>query len=611
MWALALARHGEEHIAFAGTNVGVYRSSGSLQTLGRAWERLPNAPIGVISLAFSAEGGGAQSLLIGTQTGVFVSTDGGERWQASWLPRSSVSVTAMSLSPDFARDGIAFLATAEDGVFFSKDRGLTWAAWNFGLLDLAVYSLAVSPDFAHDETLFAGTTTGLFYSYNGGRAWRELRFPSDTGPVLCLGISPAFAADGTLFAGTESAGLFRSCDRGQTWERLSLPGLCVNALTLSPGFAQDRMVLAATEEGLFCSEDGGGQWRQLTPLADVLCLAGSRGLALAGTYGSGIFLSTDLSDWEPVPELAARSLTGLKISPAFARDGVMMAYGAGEGLWRSNDAGRTWRDLSEGLPGQGIAALEFSPAFATDRSLYAALPEGVAVSRAGGESWELLSSMPSSVLALSPSGGTLLVGTRDEGLYVCRQPRAAPAQFEPIAGPWDPAGSVQAIAAAGDDHFFVAVALPGSNTVEVWQGKKGHWQKEFEQPADGNPVTIWIPPTFAADGIWYAAIGSEVWRGDALRKRPATSRSLAGQGAEESEEVSRVVALTGARTPAGLVLLASTGRRLYRSADGKKWQKVHDFGRERAITLVPAPSYSQNRHVYALMAGGQVWRGCA
>ena len=49
--------------------------------------------------------------------------------------------------------------------------------------------------------------------------------PADS-PILTLALSPAFATDNTLYAGTEQAGLYRSTDRGASWQPLALPAAC-------------------------------------------------------------------------------------------------------------------------------------------------------------------------------------------------------------------------------------------------------------------------------------------------------------------------------------------------------------------------------------------------
>jgi photosystem II stability/assembly factor-like uncharacterized protein len=175
----------------------------------------------------------------------------------------------------------------EDGVIWSGDRGSNWAAWNFGLFDLHVLCLVISPDFAQDETVFAGTETGIFRSTNGGRAWREVDFPMDHAPVLSLAFSPRFTSDGVLYAGTEAHGLWRSADRGKTWERLGARWIktAVNQVLLDQdafGAAGELDVLVSANGRLRVTRDGGRTWAPgelgAAPEGDITAVAAPAGI---------------------------------------------------------------------------------------------------------------------------------------------------------------------------------------------------------------------------------------------------------------------------------------------------------------------------------------------
>lgn len=65
-------------------------------------------------------------------------------------------------------------------------------------------------------------------------------------------------------------------------------------------------------------------------------------------------------------------------------------YAAGtSGLYRSDDAGQTWRPMSQGLPSDGVTALALDPR-SPDR-LYAAMGNGTLwLSTDGATSWRAL-----------------------------------------------------------------------------------------------------------------------------------------------------------------------------------------------------------------------------
>jgi len=255
---------GGKAICFAAQVSGLYRSTDGGVTWHSAFTSLKlQETMPALAVAIPPNAEEAPGVFVGVNGGILRSWDNGRNWESTLLPSPPPVVSALTISPNFAQDGILFAGTLEDGVLCSSDRGRRWAAWNFGLLDLNILCLAISPAFATDETLYAGTQSGLFRSTNGGRAWREVHLPGGFEAVLSLAISPDFAKDATLFAGTENHGLRRSRDGGQTWERVgkSVFAEPVNAILLDPEYPRKPNSLVLQGSVLFASQDGGETWK--------------------------------------------------------------------------------------------------------------------------------------------------------------------------------------------------------------------------------------------------------------------------------------------------------------------------------------------------------------
>lgn len=590
--ALALARANDETTVFLGTPVGLFRSVGFEGDAVEGWERLPGAPIGVVCLAVSPTYATDQTVVAGAKSGLFVSRDGGDTWEPAPISMAGAMAITLAFSANYPRDGVLLAGTLEDGVFYSDNRGASWQRKSFGLLDGTVYAVAFSPNFGHDETLFAGTDSTVYYSYNGARAWKALPFPEDAAPALSLALSPTFADDGTVYVGTEQQGLYRSTDRGQSWEKLNLPSACVNGLLAGAGGPE--ALLAATENGLFLSSDRGNTWSQVLDQPNVLCLAAQGGVTVAGLADQGAWMGVDHQAWRPVPDLAARPLVGLVLSPQFERDQIAFMFGPQESPWRTTDGGATWTALEADELSQSIVDLALSPNFAADRTLAAASAVGVLLSTDAGDHWSVGTERPATRVAFAPGGGLLAAAFEPGGLGASDDLGKT---WRRVPGPGSGGGRLLSLAVDSAQQYHLAWLEGVGETISIWQGKPEQFEKVLSVPAGKNPiVAFYLPAEPAPDRPWYAAVGNQVWKFSARRGRAPTAATVF----EPDEGGDSLLALTGA----GGVLLAATGRQVFESPGGSDWTLAYDFGHNRALALALSPSFAKDKRVYVLLLGG-------
>lgn len=289
---------GAETPFFAACGSGLFRSADRGRTWTHAYHNLAlSEPLPTFTVALSPSFDQDRTLFAGVAGGVMRSYDGGATWIATRLPDPAPSVVAIAFSPDFRQDGHVFAATLQDGVFLSTNKGRDWAVWNFGLLDYHVLALAASPGFAADHTLFAGTESGIFYSQTRGKSWQEaaLEAPAAT-PVLSLALSPGMPGNGLLYAGTEGHGLYRSRDKGRTWQAVAgTAGTAVNEIVLGASYPAAPELLILQPDGLCISRDDGRGWARqgLEELGGATAVLAPDGLAagqplLLGTTARGI-----------------------------------------------------------------------------------------------------------------------------------------------------------------------------------------------------------------------------------------------------------------------------------------------------------------------------------
>ncbi|MEP7359684.1 MAG: hypothetical protein ABI847_20700, partial [Anaerolineales bacterium] len=503
-------------------------------------------------------------------------------------------INTISFSPGFEHDAVLLAGTLEDGMLFSNDRGLTWHSRNFGLLDAAVFSIALSPDFASSGVAFAGTDTAVYHSYNGGRAWKLADFPDSAAPIMSLAVAASFAADRTVFAGTETQGLYRSTDAGASWQALGLPAACINALV----FGADGALLAATDGGVFRSADRGESWACVFDQPDVISLAAREGLLLAGPADQGAWLSTDLQTWQPAGSLSARPVVGLALPAGFEEDGLGLMFGPAEGIWRTVDGGRTWEDVNDDLPTLDIRALAVSPNFAADQVAAAASQAGLLISQDGGRQWISATADPAERVVFSPNGKRLAASFSNGEI---RTSDDLGKSWRTVPGAWEAGGRVAALAVGNADQFYVAVIEGIGETLSIWQGQPGQFEKVHSQPVGENPVAaFWIPTEALADRPWYAALGNQVLKISSRKGRTAAPAEVFA----DIERAEAILMLAGVQGQGEQALLAATGRHVYKSADGQSWTLAHDFGDDRAVTVCVSPIYLKDKTLYALLIGG-------
>lgn len=201
-------------------------------------------------------------------SGLVRSTDAGSTWHdayASLNPQAPITTICIGGSPSFAADHYV-LSGAIDGILVSQDAGVTWSALELPPPPPAVSSFVFSPTFDQDGFVFAGTLEdGIYRSGNRGTKWDAWNFGLMDLNVLDLAISPEFAVDETLFAATES-GIFRSTNGGRAWEDLAFPSDLAPVISIAtlPVSGANHTLFAGTEScGLLRSTDGGDSWSQL------------------------------------------------------------------------------------------------------------------------------------------------------------------------------------------------------------------------------------------------------------------------------------------------------------------------------------------------------------
>jgi photosystem II stability/assembly factor-like uncharacterized protein len=252
--------------------------------------------------------------------------------------------------------------------------------------------------------------------------------------------------NGTLFAGVEPAGLFRSDDRGATWSHVdglrqhpSRPewqpgagGLCLHSIVPHPT-DDTRMWVAASAVGTFETTDGGATWETRNhgvradfipgPAPDFgqcvhkLLAPADRPGTLYQQNHCGVYRSDDGGlDWtEITPGLPSQFGFPLAIHPRDAATIYVIPHSEPDAgrhmidgkaaVWRSRDRGDSWQRLGDGLPQHDAYLTVLREAMATDSmdeaGVYFGTETGQVFGSADeGEHWQLIADFLPPVLSV-------------------------------------------------------------------------------------------------------------------------------------------------------------------------------------------------------------------
>lgn len=332
-------------------------------------------------------------VVVTTDSGACVSSNGGASWLSGFAPGSSFNARRVA----YATDGTLYV-TGVDSVgsklFKSTDGGVSWSALALPGTIANPTTLAIAD--SDSARLYVRASSALATSANAGVSWTSVSLPADCGNVS-LG-----AADYSLaVSATSATTLLVGCREGYAkttnasvaapvWTRVSTPtgltpngsdGASVNAFALHPNYpAVGTMLVGTLDAGLFSTASDGAAWsiiNQGFASLNIRALAAhprdtGASVVLAGQGDAAgpsrpLWKSPDgTATWAAsISGLGARQLRALAIDPTTTDSNPLTAeaftvYGVGRadpyttpgdgGIYKSTNAGTSWTTIDNGIP---------------------------------------------------------------------------------------------------------------------------------------------------------------------------------------------------------------------------------------------------------------------
>ena len=222
------------------------------------------------------------------------------KWQ--FLGPSNVSgrVTDVAVVAPKGRNYTIYAATASGGVWKTENEGISWAPVFENAVSTAIGDIALDP--SNPQTVWVGTgECNIFRSSQAG------------------------------------AGVYKSTDGGKTWAHLGLAATQTIARIVVHPKNPDVVFVAASghewtpnpERGVYKTVDGGRNWEKVLSVNDE---TGAIDLVMDPKDNDTVYAAT----WQR---------TRRKWN-----DPRNDAHSAGSGIWKTMDAGKSWKPINNGLP---------------------------------------------------------------------------------------------------------------------------------------------------------------------------------------------------------------------------------------------------------------------
>lgn len=270
----ALAAHPRQpHVLYLGNDQGLFRSADG----AGMWSRVDSPLNGRQIWSILISPANPDRMVVGTcPSEIYYSHDAGRSWKESRIgvvqdcPRI-ISTRVTTLLADPQEPDTVWAGVEIDGIFRSRDAGQTWQPLGNGLSSRDIHALAIVPENGHPKRLLAATNNDLNLSRDNGETWEPLNIQQALPWSYCRALVQPSGDPEVVLLGNgngppgSSGVVARSADGGLTWKAAAMPGLANSTMwNFAVHPANADLIYASSVSGqLYRSSDRGQTWEKL------------------------------------------------------------------------------------------------------------------------------------------------------------------------------------------------------------------------------------------------------------------------------------------------------------------------------------------------------------
>ncbi len=519
--------------------------------------------------------------------------------------RAGSWVTSIAVPSGPSREHLytVYVGTRNGGIWKTANAGTTFEPVFDAQTRLSIGDVAVAP--SAPNVVWAGTGEaycarsssagdGVYKSVDAGATWTNMGL-RDSAHVARIVIHPSdpdvvyVAAMGHLFSTNPERGVFRTSDGGRTWAKVLYIDERVGAADLAMDPSNPDVLYAAMYEkirrpwefipggprsGIHKTLDGGKTWARL---------GGGLPTGQVGRIGVDVFRKNPAILYAVVENVNPRQPTAEEAEQDRRRGGAPRPRTMGNEVYRSDDAGATWRKVNAGYE----AALDKAPysfnmlrVDVDDPQTVYITGQSLASTADGGKTWQGLSWPSNGVFQrafgdwrtmwLDPLDRDRLIFGSDGGVYISYDRGKTCRHWSNI-----PLGEFYAVGVDMQDPYNIYGGLQDHDS---WKGPSNSWSGDVT-------LTDWVT-VGGGDGMYNVADPTDprwvynnrefgtMWRFDQVEgvQTTITPRRSSGPGVERLRFNWTAPIVMSPHNPS---IIYTAAQVVFRSLDrGDHWQEI-------------------------------------